>query len=267
MEPQLPSLAPNDKVEMADEEKDEAAGSSKAARSESKYPYYSLTKMIDFVAAVRRAGGSEAPDVDVLRELNLKSKTERFWAYGVPAATYFGLIERTGRGDDGRVKLTELAGRIALPGNPDEARAAKVAATVKPELYSKLLERYAGHPLPTREGLRNVLHRDYKIVESMTAFAADAFLESIKEAELIAPDSTVLAPGQRPPDATPKTPHLPAEPEPGTKTITVPADFVAHQFTLRRGMVVVIPLPEDLTTKDVERLSRWLPTLPLEEES
>src|SRR2546425_8196090 len=92
------------------EQKDEAVGSERV-RSETKYPYYGLSKMIEFIGAVRRAGGSEAADADVLRELGLNAKTDRLWAYGIPAATYFGLIERTGRGDDGRIKLTDLANR------------------------------------------------------------------------------------------------------------------------------------------------------------
>lgn len=255
-------------VEKNGKDEDEATATGKAARSETKYPYYSLTKMIEFVTAVRRAGGSEAPDSDVMRELNLSQKTERLWGYGVPAATYFGLIERVGRGDEGRIKLTELANRIALPGTPEEARAAKVAAVLKPELYAKLLERFAGHPVPSRDGLKNILHRDYKIVESMAPIAADAFLESIKEAGLVTADNVVLSPTQPPHTAEMgKPPPRKIDDEPkGGETIVVPPGFVSHRFTLRRNMVVTLPLPEDLTAKDVERLSKWLATLPLDEE-
>jgi hypothetical protein len=41
-------------------------------------------------------------------------------------------------------------------------------------------------------------------------------------------------------------------------------DLVAYPFLLRPGMVLNLRLPADLTREDVERLSRWLATLPLD---
>jgi len=170
----------------------ETSGTGKV-RSETTYPYFGLSKVIDIVQAVRRAGGNDAaPAADVLRELNC-TKNDRIWAYGIPAGIYFGVIERIGRGDDARVKLTALGLRIALPGTDDEARATMVAVFKSPELYSKLLERFAGHPVPSKDVLRNILQRDFKIVESMAGNAADAFLDSLKVADLISPTGTITA--------------------------------------------------------------------------
>src|SRR5687768_13956624 len=103
-------------------------------RSDVTYAYYPFTKCMEIVKAVHRVGGNEAANSEVIKELNV-GKNDRLWAYGVPASMYFGLIERIGRGEEGRLRVTELANTIVLPGTPEEARAAKVAAVSKPELY------------------------------------------------------------------------------------------------------------------------------------
>ncbi len=41
--------------------------------------------------------------------------------------------------------------------------------------------------------------------------------------------------------------------------------FLVHRFPLRKDVTVDVPLPVDLTDRDVERLKKWLETLPVEE--
>ncbi len=233
-------------------------------RSETPYPYYGLTKVIEIVQAVRRAGGNDAaPATDVLREMKIAKTTDRLWAYGIPAAIYFGLIERIGRGDDARVKLTPLGLRIALPGTPDEERATKVAVLKAPELYSKLLEQFAGHPVPSKEVLRNILQRDFKIVESMAGNAADAFLDSLKVADLITPTGSIAALDGSAPPATADKPDKPAPEDvapPGMQTVLVPADFIIYRCKIGKGRVIEIPLPPEFTQTDVKRLYAFLQT-------
>ena len=243
------------------------------ARSETSYPYYGLAKAIEIVGAVRRAGGNEAPNAAVMQEMNVGKSADRQWAYGVPAAMQFGLIERVGRGGEGRLKLTEMATRIALPANTEEERAAKVAAVRKPELYARLLERFAGHPLPSKEGLKNILHRDYKIVESMAPIAADAFLESVRTADLIGSNSTLAAIGGAvtPTDGSAK--QAPGDlakdrvDAPASKTVMVPADFIVYRCKIRKGTVIELPLPPDLMMSDVERMYAFLKTQADDDES
>ncbi|HYS04355.1 MAG TPA: hypothetical protein VEW47_04105 [Candidatus Dormibacteraeota bacterium] len=50
------------------------------------------------------------------------------------------------------------------------------------------------------------------------------------------------------------------------RTVRPEAGFVRHNYQLRRGMVINLDLPEDLTTKEVDRLTKWLATLPLEDQ-
>jgi ribosomal protein L12E/L44/L45/RPP1/RPP2 len=247
----------------ADASKPATNGAAKA-RSETTYPYYGLPAAIAVVQAVRRAGGNDAPSPEVMREMGVKKVTDRQWAYGIPAATQFGLIERVGRGDEGRIKLTELANRIVLPTNNDEARAAKVAAFKTPELYATLLEKFAGHPQPTKDGLKNLLHRDYGIVESMAPNAAEAFLESLKEADLVNSSNIVVGTASAPAaSAPPKHDDGKADEEHNdrkTKTITVPADFIVYRCKITNGRVIEIPLPATFSMTDVTRLYNFLKT-------
>lgn len=240
---------------------DEGNGGGKT-RSETSYPYYGLAKVIDVVKAVQRAGGNTpAPATDVMREMNVTNKNDRQWAYGIPAAIMFGVIERIGRGDDAKIKLTALGLRIALPGTSDEERATKVAVFKTPELYSLLLERFAGHPAPSKEALKNILQRDYKIVESMAGNAADAFIDSLKTAELINPAGNISIAGgpvEEAPKPEDKKEKKPANPD--AKTIEVPADFIVYRCKISGGRVIEIPLPPKFSKADVSRLTAFLET-------
>lgn len=231
-------------------------------RSGTSYPYYGLGKIAEVVLAVQKSGGNDAAASDVLQQLGV-SRTDRLWAYGIPAAIMFGLIERIGRGDDARITLTALGKRIALPGLPDEERASKAAAFKNVELYSKLLQQFASCPVPTKEILKNILQRDYKIVESMAGNAADAFLDSLKVADLISPAGTIM-PGAEPvamsaekQEPLPETKPIIA---PGKKTIEVPENFIIYRAKITGGRVIEIPLPPEFTGTDAKRLYAFLQT-------
>ena len=260
---------PDESAQVGDGKPTEAKGEGKEGsapkekvRSEVSYPYYGLTKAIEIVEAVRRAGGNEASNEAVQKELGAKT-TDRLWAYGIPAATQFGLLQRVGRGDEGRVKLTDLAMRIVYPGSPAEGRLARASACKNPELYGKLLEKFAGHPVPTKEGLRNILFREFKIVESMAPNAADAFIDSIKAAELVVGDRVVLGDATDPSEksAPPTSPPAPNEAQAATtQTLIVPADYIIYKCKLSGGRVIDVPLPRKFSSADVDRLHNFLKT-------
>lgn len=239
------------------------------SRSETPYPYYGLSKVIEIAQAVRRAGGNDAaPAASVATELGISKMADRVWAYGIPAATHFGLVERLGRGEDAKVKLTDLGLRIVLPGTPEEEKASKLAAFRTPELYSKLLERFSGNPVPSKDILRRLLERDFKIVESMAGNAAEAFLDSLKVAELISASNTISVAGT--PSAPIEERSKPADENyvaaPGMKTVSVPADYVIYKCKISKGQILEIPLPRQFRKMDVERLHAFLLTQMDEEE-
>lgn len=251
-------------------QKAEASAAKDKVRSETAYPYYGLTNAIGIVEAVRRAGGKEALSADVMREMGVAKATDRNWAYGIPGAIQFGLVERIGRGETGRIKVTDLGLRVVLASSPDVERAAKIAAFRKPELYTSLLERFAGAPLPSKEGLRNLLYTDYKIVESMAPIAAEAFIDSVKVAGLVNANNVISAEGSGAPaeDSQNKPPSKNDAPgstgaagtQASTKTITVPGDFVIYKCKIGKGRVIDIPLPPKFTTSDVKKLHAFLET-------
>lgn len=235
------------------------------ARSETPYPYFGLLKVMDIVRAVQRAGGNEAaPATAVQKELGLTKTTDRVWAYGIPSTILFGLIERTGRGDDAQLNLTLLGRCLALPGTPDEERRTKAAAIRTPELYQGLLEKFAGHPVPTKDVLKRILQRDFKILESMAGNAADAFLESVTFAELVTPSGTLASLGgdsdsRAPLDAAPAD-ASPSAPAAGTILVAVPQDYIIYRCKITQGRILDLPLPPNFTRKDAKRIHNFLLT-------
>src|SRR5258708_16689353 len=165
-------------------EKNGAGAKERSQRSGIEYPAFGLSLGLSIIEAVRKAGGNEAPSAEVMKAMGIEKITERKWGYGIPAAAQFGLVERMGRGESGRIKLTELGQRVALPG-PGEEKLSKITALRTPPLYAKLLERFAGHPVPPKDGLKNILHREYGIVESMAASASEAFIDSLHTAGVV----------------------------------------------------------------------------------
>ena len=176
------------------------------------------------------------------------------------------MVERVGRGEDARLKLTELGRRLALPGTVDEERASKAAALKTPELYLKLLEQFSGNPLPEKEVLKRLLQRDYKIVESMAGNAAEAFLESVKAAELITLDGKICS--SRAMNGDDKSnqikPEIPtqdsSESDTKTQVVRVPSGFIVYKCKISKNRVLEIPLPSDFTQADVKRLHAFLLT-------
>lgn len=265
--------------EESEDRGDKKSAEGTAARSGTSYPYYGLQEALRVAEAVQRAGGNEATDDDVRKELNLTSKTSRGWSYRVSSAREFGLIERAGRAQDARIRITPLYKRYAMPENEAEKRAALMQALSSPPLYKKLLERYRGSPLPSAAGAANVLVREYGLLDSVKQEAAEAFVKSLQFAgavnlnNIVTLTATPAADGSASAEESVDQAAPPPAPAPLDKGDTspqpmrVPAGFIPHVFQLRRELQIVVPLPPDLTMKDVERLNRWMQTLPIEDDS
>jgi hypothetical protein len=233
------------------------------ARSETAYPYFGLSHAIEMVQAIRKVGGKDAPIESVMREMGIPKSTDRRWAYGVPSAGLYGLVERVGRGETGRLKVTDLALRVTNPVSVEAGRNARIAALKTPELYAKLLEKFAGAPQPTREGLKNLLFTDYGIVESMAMMAADAFLDAIKTAEVLTPNGEIsfdVEPGAAKERAGDTGTTAKASVTPGKKTLEVDDDFIIYKAKISGGRVIDVPLPKALKKADVEKLHAFLLT-------
>jgi hypothetical protein len=180
------------------------------------------------------------------------------------------MIDRRGRKNDARITITDLGRRLLQPGDEAELAASRQAAFLKPPLYGKLVERYRGAPVPAIKFLAGLLVREHKIVESVSEQAAEAFVASAKHAGFVSgnvigePRSSTVRPARETP-AEPSTGDDTAR-APSAKAVPIPDGFIAHTFPLRRDLTVTIPLPVELTKRDVERLHKWMDTLIIEED-
>jgi hypothetical protein len=247
------------------------------------YPYYSLQDSETFIKEIHKAGGWEVSLETAYAHL-YKSGTprlNRWWKYKMMSAREFGLLERTGRSDDAKVKLTPLGRRLVMPEGDIDAASGRRAAFMSSPLYRKLVDRYAGGPLPAASGLTNVMVREYAVASSVAPVAAAAFEASVTAAGLVGPNGKLrkpdsertepstsqVAPGKVDPDGQ----QAERREQEAVRQLPIangpPEGFIEHRFNLRRGLVVHMCLPEDLTQSEVARLSKWLATLPLEDES
>lgn len=263
---------------MADPEEDDdgpdsqaPAATSERERSGTRYPFYSLEDATEFARAIQKSGGNEVSEDDLLKFLKL-SRTTKSWVYKLSTAREFQLVERKGQKSDARITITDLAKRLLLPGDDEELKVTKIAAALTPPLYKKLFDRYKGAPVPQVPFLANLLVREHKIVEGVSAQAAEAFIATAKYAGLVnGPDNVLGEPKngrkseEKPPPPDVEKPDA-GESAPTGQTLKVPTDFIAHTFPLRRDLTVTIPLPQTLTHKDVVRLHKWLDTLVFDDE-
>ncbi len=244
-----------------------------STRSGMTYPFYGIAEGLRFADAVRRAGGNEASDNEVLAALSLTSLVSRAWSYRLSTAREFGLVERAGRGDKARIRVTDLYLLYAQPGSDDEKRAALWQILQTPTLYVKLLEKYRGAPVPPKDGLANVLARDpFKLIDTVRGEAADAFLESIEFAGIVrngiissALTAPTVAPVVRDGDADKESGSDEASPtfsasSNGTQTMRVPADFIIYKCKIGGGKIIDIALPPTFRQVDVDKLHAFLKT-------
>jgi hypothetical protein len=102
---------------------------------------------------------------------------------------YYGLLDYLGRGDDQKVKLSELALRIIfdkLPNSPERAVALREAA-LKPAIHEKLMQEF-GLSIPADVVLERFLVRDQGYAESAAAVIIPVYKDTLDFARLINPD-------------------------------------------------------------------------------
>ncbi len=242
------------------------------ARSEEAYPYYSVQEGIRLAEAVQKAGGRSAAVSDVMKVLGLSSAAARGWTYRLSTAREFGLVEKSGRGDEAKIQVTDLFMAYTHPTSEAEKRATLMQIVLKPALYGKLLARYRGAPKPDVIGLANLLMREHGLLATVKEPAAEAFIDSIEFAGLItngtvAPSTSPTTGAQpitvsEPPTAPAVLPTgpLPQHPSAGAE------GWIEYVFPLRKGVTVKLTLPPTLTKRDIERLTRCIQNLPTEDE-
>lgn len=155
------------------------------------YPYIPLGRAIERIDQIRAAGAARTampPETFYkIWELGSQSSGAR---QTMAALNHFGLVEYIGRGEDRKVKLSDLALRIVLdkqPISPERSAAIKEAAT-NPPIHKELFGRF-GSLLPADVVLETYLTRDRGFNEGAAQTLVGEYKDTLAYAELDKPDN------------------------------------------------------------------------------
>lgn len=157
-----------------------SSGSAKGSRprSEVSFPYYNLDSALEVAEKIHdQAGGSCSRD-QLAPILGYSGTKNGGFLSRLAAARLFGLVEEVG----GMLRPTQLASSMYAPIHPVDAERAKVQAFLNVELFEKVYDRFKGQPLPTSQGLENLLRTEYKVVPAQIKNALRVLQESAESA-------------------------------------------------------------------------------------
>lgn len=141
------------------------------------YPGASWSASINLIETIKKNfNGSAVSYSDLASAYNVSSSTKSFTGK-LSGAKQFGLIETS----NGAVSLTN-DGRKYLYPTSDNCRVELAYKCLKrPKLFSDLIDRYNGKPLPTKELLGNILMNEYQILQQVKDNVASIFLDSMEQ--------------------------------------------------------------------------------------
>ena len=184
------------------------------------YPYLDLPGALEKAAALWHAEGRHATSVSVAMQ-HWGYKEESSTGYScVAALKKFGLVDHEGMGEGRQMRLSGLALRILLDGDPQstERRAALREAALAPRIHTELWERY-GTDLPSDQSLKRFL----VLERSFNEASVDELLAEYKAT--VAYAGLTGRSGVDPDPADPRPPAAPAPAPAGVQEAprTVPA--------------------------------------------
>jgi hypothetical protein len=236
----------------------DAENRDESRRETSAYPYTSLAAALKIADAVKECGGvrTNVSKGALAAHLGETEKAQGF-SQRITSAKSFGLVE--GRSD---FQLSELAKRIYFPTDESDKSHALLLAFATPATFRQLIERYDGDPLPKKEILANVLHREIGVPESWKDRVASFFLNSAQNIGAINGHGILCFASSLRSNNVKSTPEAPkgtvlsppvffggGVPEEETHTYVLP---------LANGRKISVTAPLDVTEKEVKRISKWL---------
>jgi hypothetical protein len=126
------------------------------------YPYLPLAAAVELAAKLHAAGAKRtALPPETLYQIWKMGSQSSGARQSLAALNHFGLVDYIGRGDDRKVKLSDLALKIVLDKQPEspERDVAIREAALKPPIHAELYERYQSF-LPSDVVLETFLTRD-----------------------------------------------------------------------------------------------------------
>ena len=223
------------------------------AERSAQYPIVTWEASLDFIRLIDSFKYKLVSYSEVAKKLGLSNITTKSFTGKISTAKQFGLISVSNK----TIQLTEVAKSILYPTELD-AYSIEVECFKNPPLYARLIERYEGKPLPSKEVLSNILMMEYRITQSAKDNAAQVFLDSAEYLGLIkggvlamdysgdntsAPSSTI---------ESEKTSSQVSEAfSPVSKPIPKESDYVWQMIPTSSGKIAEIKVPLDADADDL----------------
>ncbi len=162
---------------------DESSPSRRRERS-ARYPGVPLADAIELVRFLDERGLDGLPASEIALALGYKNVKTNTFSARLSSARQFGLLTLSDEG----YGLTGSARALIHPVNPDDPARLKRQLFLEPPLYADLAERLEGKRVPEPAILANLLYHHYQITASAKQAAADAFLQSARDAGVLGED-------------------------------------------------------------------------------
>lgn len=146
------------------------------------YPAYSINQAVEFIEKFKFFPRNKPIAYSAAAEVfGVKPSTKSF-SYKVSSAKQYGLITTSA----GTLKITELGNEFLFPTKSEnELKKIKKQCLENPTLYKELIDSYKGKPLPELRLLSNILVQSYGIIPTVSENAAEIFIQSVNDAELM----------------------------------------------------------------------------------
>lgn len=144
------------------------------------YPIVTWEASLDFIRIIDSFKYKLVSYSEVAKKLGISNITTKSFTGKISTAKQFGLISASNK----TIQLTAVAKSILYPTEVD-THAIAIECFKNPPLYAKLIERYEGKALPSKEVLSNTLMMEYRITQSAKDNAAQVFLDSAEYLGLI----------------------------------------------------------------------------------
>ena len=145
------------------------------------YPKVTWDECLDFVRTVSSFNLKSVSYNEVAKKYGLSNPAAKSFTSKVSSAKQFGLITTSG---GNTIQITDTCRRILFPTGEDTTHIVR-ACFGMPPLYNKLIAKYDGKAIPSKDILANILMNDYKIQKPVKDIAAKSFIDSAEQIGII----------------------------------------------------------------------------------
>lgn len=142
-------------------------------------PKLDLNPALEVAEVIQRHAGTASAE-QIAAFLQYASAKNGAFMNRIAAARMFGFVE----GNSPTIKPTNLALRIIEPTTEEDASRARLKAYLNIPLFNDFFQAHNGKPLPKKQGVDNLLKRDYGIPEGQASFVRARLLRSAEQAGL-----------------------------------------------------------------------------------